>query len=370
MSKKDPALAQERRMPSASRPSSARKLLAPLGSLVTGAALTADIIAGSTVPADPRLGFALHVPAVLFWTLGLALVALATPAGWATRGRALSLGAIALVLFPGLGSLACILALIASRLSSGLRPQSSLAEQPEAIPEDGVEYSFSPVAGASDWLADLDVEPLDDLMRDRDPLSRRAAIEALRRRRGYEAVGELRVLLADPDPDVRTFAAVAISELENDFGKELVSVNGRVDESPELARHHAELSGLLYRYACAGPLDDAGRKIFLLRARERIAEAIELDPGLGDAWLGLSRIDLELGHRALAWDAVNRALAESPGNPDGCLLAMQLALDGRRLDQLPALAAQACAFPIEDRETEELLHWWAAVDSSARRPAA
>jgi hypothetical protein len=316
------------------------------------------------------LGFALHLPAVLFWTSGLALVALATPAGWATRGRALSLGAIALVLFPGLGSLACTLALLASRVSCWLRPQSLPVEQPEAILDDREEHSFSSAVGPSEWLADLDVEPLDDLLRDNDPLSRRAAIEALRRRRGYEAVGDLRVLLADPDPDVRTFAAVAISELENGFGKELISVTGRVEDSPKQAHHHAELSELLYRYACAGPLDDAGRKIFLLRARERIAEAIDLDPGSGDAWLGLSRIDLELGHRALAWDAVNRSLAESPGNPDGCLLAMQLALDGRRPDQLPALAAQACARPIDDRETEELLQWWAELHKRTSKPAA
>jgi len=100
-----------------------------------------------------------------------------------------------------------------------------------------------------------------------------------------------------------------------------------------LMPHHVHvLVNLASLYRAAGRLEDA---------RHTLAAALEVDPGLAAAHNNLGNVLLDLGERAAALRAYERATALDPAYPDPIAGLARLAADEHRLDDARALAERA-----------------------------
>lgn len=121
--------------------------------------------------------------------------------------------------------------------------------------------------------------------------------------------------LADRDPAIRVQAATAASEIENAFLERAMRLKSEtaarpddVDLCMELARHHDD-------YAYSGLLDAARAEDSRLQALDRYRRALEIDPGLTEAWIAVGRLLLRLGRSVEAAGWFARALRAGQTSP-------------------------------------------------------
>ena len=265
------------------------------GALLVVLALLADSSAGLMILGNQDAwGLLVHVPAALGWALGISVLNGRLP--WGAPGLAfgvrslafgsspahtpkaegrtpnaerhaaqadpaylnrwlLTSGLLGLVLFPGLGPLGCTVGFgLSHLLSKGPQQDPDVGEQLEA-PDRAVH-----VDQRVDPLRDLQIQPLVDILRQPNSDLKRAAIAMLGRRGSREAMRLVQGALTDPDPDVRSDAAVTLSRLEDDFNRALSQAAAQGLDSPHGAERYA---GLCYRYATSDLLDAATSRYYL-----------------------------------------------------------------------------------------------------------
>ena len=385
----------------------------PYGVLLVVLGLLADSSAGLMilVHQDGR-GLLVHVPAVLSWALGISLLNGRLP--WRAPGlgfdvRSLACGSspahtpqaehrtpnaarhaahadpaylnrwlltsvlLGLLLFPGLGPLGCTVGFGLSRL---------LSQGPQEDPGAGdhLEAPAPDLAGrrslrdAVDPLRDLQIQPLVDILRQPNSELKRAAIAMLGRRDSHEAMRLVREALTDPDPDVRSDAAVTLSRFEDNVNRALNQAVAQGLESPHSAERYADLC---YRHATSDLLDAATSRYYLTQARDTLRQITALRPKRADVWLDLARVHYHLGEEAAAWQALDRARTLHPANVASYLLAMELAFDARDWGRLAAYAQQGWLATAhqgwlaagDEHEDRELVRWWSHAQPLSARKA-
>jgi HEAT repeats len=352
-----------------------------VGALLLSLGLVADVWAGGLVWSGTSLwqgpavwGLLLHGPAVLIWMLGMSVLE-GCPVPGAVRGTFLRRGrsqgdapretppapawtlaaaALSLFLFPGLGTAGCSLAYALSALLPPARPR---ALRPGPAP------GGAPGPALASPL-DVEVQPLVDVLADRDAEMRRVSAEALARDGSPVAVRLLRGLLTDLDADVRNDAAVALSRLENSFNRALGQAFADASHYGD-GLHYAALGRQCYRYAQSNLLDEVSRRSYLAQAGDALQQAVDLAPGRPEVWCDLAQAQLALGEVRAAWRSVGRAMLLAPRDRRPCLLGMEMAFLEHRWDRLVALAGAAHLAgepgggpPADDDATEEVIGWW------------
>jgi tetratricopeptide (TPR) repeat protein len=183
----------------------------------------------------------------------------------------------------------------------------------------------------------------------------------------------VRGALTDPDPDVRSDAAVTLSRFEDNVTRALSQAVAQGLDSPHSARRYADLCS---RYATSDLLDAATSRYYLTQARDTLRRITALQPERAEVWLDLARVHYHLGEEAAAWQALDRARTLHPANVASYLLGMEMAFDARDWDRLAAYAHQGWLASAQqgwlaagdEREDRELLRWWShAQPLSARR---
>ena len=361
------------------------------GALLVVLALLADSSAGLMILGNQDAwGLLVHVPAALGWALGISVLNGRLP--WGAPGLAfgvrslafgsspahtpkaegrtpnaerhaaqadpaylnrwlLTSGLLGLVLFPGLGPLGCTVGFgLSHLLSKGPQQDPDVGEQLEA-PDRAVH-----VDQRVDPLRDLQIQPLVDILRQPNSDLKRAAIAMLGRRGSREAMRLVQGALTDPDPDVRSDAAVTLSRLEDDFNRALSQAAAQGLDSPHGAERYA---GLCYRYATSDLLDAATSRYYLTQARDALQQVTALQPERAEVWTDLARVHYDLGEEAAARQALDRAQALRPGHVASYLLGMEMAFDARDWDRLAAYAHQGLLAAGDEHEDRELLRWWA-----------
>jgi tetratricopeptide (TPR) repeat protein len=225
-----------------------------------------------------------------------------------------------------------------------------------------------------DPLRDLQIQPLVDILRQPNSELKRAAIEMLGRRGSHEAMRLVREALTDPDPDVRSDAAVTLSRFEDNVNRALSQAVAQGLDSLHSAERYADLC---YRYATSDLLDAATSRYYLTQARDTLRRITALRPERAEVWLDLARVHYQLGEEAAAWQALDRARTLHPANVASYLLGMEMAFDARDWDRLAAYAHQGwLAYAHQgwlaagdEHEDRELVRWWSHAQPPAARRA-
>jgi hypothetical protein len=290
------------------------------GTALVAVGLATDLGAGVLIlDGDVATGLATHIVAVIVWAFGTMLI-----------GRdPIVTGTIALATFPGIGTAGLtiagaiwpLLTLHSRRSKDGRLPARIEPERP--VPD----------VPAVNQLRELEVQPLVDALRDGDPVLKRGAVDFLGRQPRADAVRLVRRLLADPDLEVRSEAAVMLSRLETDMTRAIFAASDGIEKAPRDPEMHARLGSLLREYAESGLPERVLRRHHLLQARKALQRALGLDhesPAAADRWLELARVHHDLGQLREARGALDRALALS-GSDSGKAseIALQVALAER-----------------------------------------
>ena len=316
-------------------------------------------------------GLLVHVPAALGWALGISVLNGRLP--WRAPGLAfdaaqadpaslnrwlLTCVLLGLVLFPGLGPLGCTVGFgLSHLLGHGPQQDPGVGDQREA-PDLAVRLDQR-----VDPLRDLQIQPLVDILRQPNSELKRAAIEMLGRRGSHEAMRLVREALTDPDPDVRSDAAVTLSRFEDNVNRALSQAVAQGLDSPHGATRYADLC---YRYATGDLLDAATSRYYLTQARDTLRRLTALRPERAEVWLDLARVHHHLGEEAAAWQALDRARSLHPANVASYLLGMEMAFEARDWDRLAAYAHQGwLAYAHQgwlaagdEHDDRELVRWW------------
>jgi len=263
-----------------------------IGGVLFALGLVADLEAGRWVLDGHTLpGFLVHPLAIVFWLAGLAALSargrgtlLVWPRAGALRaghpagqrpttapvdpvvsGRLLAAALLGLGTLPGLGPLACSVALAISGSLPGRGAVGAASADP--APAAPVSPRREPV----DQLRELEIQPLVDVLASADHELKRGAIEALGEQPSARAVQALRQLLVDPHPDVRSGAGVMLFRLEAEFGREMRQAAGRAAEAPASAASLIARGAVCYRYAASGLPGERMARFYLLEAADALA---------------------------------------------------------------------------------------------------
>lgn len=270
--------------------------------------------------------------------------------GW---GKKLAIGLVALGLFPGFGplgwSIACALA---------PRPSRSLAWRTLIPAELDNPLAVTLSAEADNPWAAIAVQPMVDVLREPDPALRHAAIRILGTQPNRESVRMLRMLLVDPDPDVRSEASATLFRFENQLNRTLAAALARVRDEPDSADHYIELAARYCHYTECDLLDLSSMRLYIERAVRALERAAVLMPARPDIWLTLARVRYDSGEMAAATAALDHAVALSPGDRQVTLFQMEIAFREQQWCTLTDLSQEESSHITDLPVARELLHWW------------
>jgi hypothetical protein len=332
-----------------------------IGLLLIIAGALGDIAAGlALLEHHTWPGLALHVPSALVWVAGFVLLGRdrgAGPGSGVGRGEPIVAILLGLVLFPGLGTVGGLLALGAARLVGRPRPFEREAPDGAGARDPGPAIDFDSSLPLHP-LVELETQPLAEALRKPHTQVKCAMLELICREPGPRAITLARSMLAEPDPEVRALAAVAVSRLEAHFADQLKQAVQRRDREPQLAGRHSALGHLYEQYARQGTADPATRRQYLLQARQAFEQASALDPARQDWLQPMAEVLLLLGENEEAWAAITRLLSARRSDSGGYRVALEIALSQRRIDRMADLVAAAGAALDESDTLRPGLNWW------------
>lgn len=237
----------------------------------------------------------------LAWHTGAALIVALGLLGGGVRS-ALTAGVLALAL-PGVG----LLALGVAVLPAWRRPTHGevlrIRELPEPWPRTVV---FDPGEGP---LRGRSMRAL--LSREQPIATRMAAVMALRRLDGADAVPLLREALRDEHEDVRLLAYAVLEQREQRLSARIETHRRRLASARAPAQRalaERQLAALHYEFVRAGFAGGPSQRDTLLKARAHALSALRVSPH-GPTFVLLARIALCCGDGRLAWAAARRAQA-------------------------------------------------------------
>lgn len=304
------------------------------------------------------LGAVLHV--VASGLFGLAL--LTQQAGRWNWAWPLLGGTVALLAFPLVGMLAIAVAFVLARLPLA-RPEPGSVEQLhaatalEARPTDAVAQAQELEVKLLD---ELEIEPVVEVLRENDPELKRAAIEAITRQGGPQAVRLLIGLLHDPSPESRFFASIGLSRLEDEISRAILAMQRTVAEQPTAAAHE-QLGQLYLDYAVSGFLEGVTRDYYLNLARQSFEAALAGGAAPDRLWQRLARVHLLLGNIAEAAALLDELAARGAQEVALHLLRMEVIYQFGDLRELTIYAQRARGRLGSNAEGHELVEWWATA---------
>jgi len=300
----------------------------------------------------------LHIPAVFVWATGVHLV-LKRDSYWTLTVRArrirvqgLSVAGlcVGLCTFPGLG----VLAFSASLLAANCMPRRralDLADELAPLPQKGE-------------ALDGDVQPLIDVLYDTDTDvdTRRAAVTILSREHHANAMRLLRLLLSDPQPEIRRDASVALTQLENELFAELRASFEQWSANPEDREQVLKLADQYASFAQSNVLDEMSQRIYLEKARDLLLHVLTQERTDAELWIKLARIRQKLGELQEALHDIGVALQLEPASREACVLAMDLAFCANSWGDFVTFARDALAVLPDLAEAQEALQEWAGLE--------
>lgn len=326
---------------------------------VAGAMLgtLADLAAGASICEHLMWqGLLAHLCAVLICSIGLALFD--DPGTGQHRLKPGLAALFSLVLFPGLGTTAWLLA--RGILALYLRPGSLSDAQNNRSAGSALLVEFDdytrPATGASG--AGEFIGSIAEARYAPTPALRRGALEILCRAPSPRSLFLAHEFLADPDSDVRALAAVAISRIERQMNEALRAAVSLVELEPLNGAHHAALGLAYLNWAGENEAETPNHRLFLVRAREALSRAITLTPAEPVTSLAFAEVLLKLGDLRSAQTAATAALHEDPGNPAGYRLAMEIALRERNFVLLMTIARKASLTIPAQAQDLDLIRGW------------
>jgi tetratricopeptide (TPR) repeat protein len=249
------------------------------------------------------------------------------------------------------------------------------------------------VSPSLDWV----VQPLVDTLYQGDLETRRSSVAALGRQATPDANRLLRELLADPQPEVRSDASIALTKMEEQLAQALNNSFEHWMAQPENQERTAALADQYYSYATSNILDKPSQRSYLQKARELLQQLVErnqevfekaapndnlrsaplLETAVRDdaahlrsaslrreevagLWYKLARVYYAMGELPEALHSVQKALVLQPEYPEATALAMDVAFRSRSWNRLIAYGGNR-----EDEENNPL-HWWNNSDREVK----
>jgi tetratricopeptide (TPR) repeat protein len=211
-------------------------------------------------------------------------------------------------------------------------------------------------------LTDAKIQPISEVLYTADSMMKRAALSLICREPSPQSASLARHLLADPDPDVRALAAVAVSLLESRLSDSVKSALKQVETQPRDPACYSRLGRLYLESAGESVTDSINRRFYLTQARSAFKKAISLDPKRNGDQIELAETLMNLGDIAEASAAINKVLSKRTTDSRAYLLAIELAFRERRFDQVLSLAKQAReTLPANDKALATI-QWWLAKE--------
>lgn len=328
-------------------------ILTPLGLALDLAAGAAILISGGAAP------LALHLVAGAVWLLGLGLAERSAPhsyrnkryagpvwqSGWLVAGLLLGL-----LSFPGLGTASVSVAFSVSYL---FRRRVSLPATELLVPQASV--ALPAVLGRGAGPAAQEIQHFVDVLREHNTERRRVVVKSLASQDDRQSIRLLRDLLADPNLDVRSDAAVLITRLEHDEHEAIRAAIAAAQARPRDGLALLALARRCRRYAVNGLVDSASAGPYLARAQTILAQLTDERPQWTDAWTELARVALAQDDLPAAQAALAQALTLRPTDADALALATEIAFRAGDWSRLFALAPHRHLLPAEQRAA---LAWW------------
>jgi hypothetical protein len=160
--------------------------------------------------------------------------------------------------------------------------------------------------------------------------------------------------LADKDPDVRSWAAVGLSKVEDHFNEQLHEAGSLAESSPDPVPHLTRLSQLFCDLAACHPSDEGSQRFYLRQAQDAALRAISIDPERSELWLTVLRCQVANRDHKNAWETFERIRTDFPAEAEAYVLAMEVAVEQGRHDELKGLAESSRAAGADS----PLLRWW------------
>ena len=241
-------------------------------------------------------------------------------------------------------------------------PTDTLFDRLPADASDAEQVAPSMVVRASEPNPPVEVEPLNDLMSDRNSELRRMAIATAAKHGTPPAWRLIRGMLKDPDADVRTDASIILAQHETTLHDAITAAEVRARVDASAAQHFA---ALCYAYAISDLADDTTRNLYLIKAKTTVIDWLRWHPDNLRLWLLLAEIHMTMSEMTDAMNAVQQARAIDRDAVPPFLMAAEIAFRQRDWPALQALAAEARCIGRQDARIA-ILDWWAETDSVAR----
>lgn len=203
-------------------------------------------------------------------------------------------------------------------------------------------------------MGEVDVAPLREILTGNDVALKRGAILSLARLPKQESVALLKIALSDQSREIRYYASTALSDMEREFNDRIFRLVREIERTPTTIEHHIELARLVLDYVDSGLLDEGMVPYFLdigLHALDRAVLVAAKDPRI---YLLAARLNKRAGKLALADVSVQKYITEKNDDPDGMLLAAEIAFERRDIGRVRDVIAKAIERFPQDKRFQEI----------------
>ncbi|MDQ6672749.1 MAG: hypothetical protein M3069_18740 [Chloroflexota bacterium] len=269
-------------------------------------------------------------------------------------------GLVALLGFPMFGMVAAGSGSLAMAALT-LRPRRGLAKPEPAFSTAAI---ASPLVRAQDRRLDplsvLDVEPIADVLSGADTVLKRGAIDALVRSQGYRAVALLRLLLVDPESEIRLYASVTLTTLEDGIGQAMLAARSATKTAVPDAGAWEKLAWLYVEYVSCGFIAQPTADQYLELAHSAYEAAASEKADQSRLGLALGRAHLLFGQLDVAEMYFESAAMTRIRNPEAHIALMELAYERGALAQVAQRASTAARLLGFEYPQRGLVNWWAS----------
>ncbi len=308
-------------------------------------------------PAPVWLGAATAGALVYAWAL----------AGWSAPDQAYTFVLYVVLCFfiPVYGAAGCAAIMVYLRRAHGGRLAAQLDDM------DTPELSHRPISPPGLGLLTVDqmvrhelsVQPYTDIVRGADRRLKQALIRRILTEWTPNAVTLLKELVADPDYDIRSYASVALTSIENRMSARIQQLRREHRQNPGDASLALRLARSYLDYAGSGLLDAGSTRHYATTA-EQILDRLEATGPLDDeVWMDVMTVRGQVARLqgdSETEDQVYRdILARYPEHQDTLGYYCNLLLHERRFPELRAAAARLQRHAVNDHPALEAARLWA-----------
>jgi hypothetical protein len=239
---------------------------------------------------------------------------------------------LGIALFPGVGTLGCSIAFLATPVWRRIQHQMP-ARQP---------LSVLVLPPRDEGVSDVELQPLVDVVRSGDIQMQRAVVEVLGRQATPDTIAFLRNLLHHPSADVQSESALALNRLEEQFTDQLQAAHKAFKSSPNESERLYDVAMAYTVYAMSNLLEPEMKLLFLCESRDYFLQFLDLVPDRVDVQVELARVYHHLGARDEALSMLRTSMSSMTPTANDYLLALDIAFAARSWDLLRDWIEAAC----------------------------